>query len=128
MWYKMSLDLLNSAVMRELGRPVRPKDTSAATRKFALIRLLALTSSGNAMDIQDERDLADILDLSEPQAKVVWDILIKHGVLRENFSRTGKNAKDWMVEQRMMGDTRGWPKFSKQSASSSNSSKSNRIF
>lgn len=36
------------------------------------------------------------------QAQIVWDILIKHGVLRKG--PLGYSARQWMIERGILGD------------------------
>lgn len=101
MWFKMGLDILNCAVMRELRKRTQ-KDNSSVFRELAFIYLLSITATGGANDLQDAADLARLVDTTPKQAQIVWDILIKHGVLRKGPQ--GYSARPWMIERGILGD------------------------
>lgn len=103
MWFKMGMDILNGDVVRELSRPVSFRDAAQNARKLSFINLLSVTAEDWANDIQDASDLARIVDTTPKQAQIVWDILIKHGVLRKG--PMGYSALDWMIERGILGDT-----------------------
>lgn len=102
MWFKMGMDILNSSVVRELSRPIIRRDTGQIFRRMAFIDLLSVTAEDQANDIQDASDLARLVDTTPKQAQVVWDILIKHGVLRQG--PMGYSAREWMIERGILGD------------------------
>lgn len=102
MWFKMGLDILNGAVMRELITPMCVRDTSRDCRRFAFIYLLSITATGGANDLQDAADLARLVDTTPKQAQIVWDVCIKHGVLRKGPQ--GYSARPWMIERGILGD------------------------
>lgn len=102
MWFKMGLDILNSAVMRELHAPTVAHDTGNIFRKMAFIYLLSITATGGANDLQDAGDLARLVDTTPKQAQIVWDVCIKHGVLRKGPQ--GYSARSWMIERGILGD------------------------
>ena len=104
MWFKMGMDILNSGVVRELSRPLGRGDNGANCRLSSLVYLLSLTAEDRANDIQDATDLARIVDTTPKQAQIVWEILIRHGVLRKG--KLGYGARDWMVERGILGDGR----------------------
>ena len=103
MWFKMGMDIMNCSVMRELGSLVQ-KDNKFEYRKLAFIHLLSLTATGAANDLQNSSDLARIVDATPKQAQIVWDICIKHGVLRRG--EYGYSATQWMIERNILGDFR----------------------
>lgn len=102
MWFKMGLDILNCAIARELAKAATRSDSSGRLRQFAFIYLLSITASGGANDIQDAADLARLVDTTLKQAQIVWDVCIKHGVLRKGPQ--GYSARAWMIERGILGD------------------------
>lgn len=103
-WFKMGIEILNCPVMRELSCPIHPNDPSEHRRQMAFIYLLSITATGAANDIQDAADLARIVNTTQKQAQIVWDICIKHGVLRKG--KYGYSAQEWMIERGILGDFR----------------------
>ena len=102
MWFKMGMDILNCAIMRELLTPMCVRDTSRDCRRIAFIYLLSITATGGANDLHDAADLARLVDTTPKQAKIVWDVCIKHGVLRKG--PRGYSARPWMIERGILGD------------------------
>ena len=102
MWFKMGIEILNSAFMRDLRRPKCAHDSGFVHRQLGLIYLLSITATGAANDLQDATDLARLVDTTPKQAQIVWDILIKHGVLRKGPQ--GYSARPWMIERGILGD------------------------
>ena len=102
MWFKMGLDIFNSAIIRELGTSMFPHDNGFSVRKIAFIYLLSITATGGANDLQDSADLARLVDTTPKQAQIVWDVCIKHGVLRKG--EQGYSARAWMIERGILGD------------------------
>jgi hypothetical protein len=68
---------------------------------MCLIDLCYKTANGTEF-IQSAADLAKLGDISIKQAQIVWDILIKHGVLRKGPQ--GYSARPWMIERGILGD------------------------
>lgn len=106
MWFKCGCDLLNCAVMRELEKPAQAKDSSGERREYKFIELLAETAEDRAEDIQDADDLARIVDTTPKQAGIIWEVCIRFNVLRKGPK--GYSAKDWMLEQGILGETNKW--------------------
>lgn len=102
MWFKMGMDILNCAIMRELLTPMCVRDTSRDCRRIAFIYLLSITATGGANDLQDAADLALLVDTTPKQAQIVWDVCIKHGVLRKGPH--GYSARPWMIERGILCD------------------------
>lgn len=102
MWFKMGLEILNSAVMRELRMPKASHECGYSYRQLAFIYLLSITATGGAQDLQDAADLARLVDTTPKQAQIVWDVCIKHGVLRKGPQ--GYSARPWMIERGILGD------------------------
>ena len=69
---------------------------------MAFIYLLSITATGGANDLQDAADLARLVDTTPKQAQIVWDVCIKHGVLRKGPQ--GYSARPWMIERGILGD------------------------
>ena len=102
MWFKMGLDILNSSIMSELGTAMYPHENRHEYRKLVFIYLLSITATGGANDLQDAADLARLVDTTPKQAQIVWDVCIKHGVLRQ--TPQGYSARPWMIERGILGD------------------------
>lgn len=102
MWFKMGLNILNCAIARELAQAVARSDSSGRLRQFAFIYLLSITATGGANDLQDAADLARLVDTTPKQAQIVWDVCIKHGVLRQ--TPQGYSARAWMIERGILGN------------------------
>ena len=103
-WFKMGIEILNCPVMRELSRSQFERENCMAQRRIAFVHLLSITATGAANDIQDAADLARIVNTTQKQAQIVWDICIKHGVLRKG--KYGYSAQEWMIERGILGDFR----------------------
>lgn len=106
MWFKCGQELIQSAIMRDLEKQYRMKDPAARQRKYTFLLLLSETAEDRADDLQDAADLARLVDTTPKQAQIVWDVLIKHNVLRRGPQ--GYSAKAWMIERGILGDTRKW--------------------
>ena len=106
MWFKCGQELLQSAIMRDLSKVFSKKDSCGIYRRYYFLLLLSETAEERADDLQDAADLARLVDTTEKQAQIVWDVLIKHNVLRRG--PRGYSAKAWMIERGILGDTRKW--------------------
>lgn len=104
MWFKCGVDIMQNAIMREITKPHYVRDSCGIHRKFYFIYLLSETAEDRADDLQDADDLARLVDTTPKQARIVWDVLIKHNVLRRGPQ--GYSAKAWMLERGILGDTR----------------------
>ena len=102
MWFKMGLDILNSAVLREICIPHYHRDSAKNDRTAAFIYLLSITATGGANDLQDAADLARLVDTTPKQAQIVWDVCIKHGVLRKGSHVHG--ARGMRIGRGILGD------------------------
>ena len=106
MWFKCGQELLQSAIMRDLFKAQKERDNYGKLRKYTFIQLLSETAEDRADDLQDAEDLARLVDTTPKQAQIVWDVCIKHNVLRKGPQ--GYSAKAWMIERGILGDTRKW--------------------
>ena len=104
MWFKMGMEIINDSAMRELSNQMYLKDTRQDNRRFAFISLLTMTAEGFAECILDASHLARIIDTTPRQAQIVWDVCIKHGVLRK--VPNGYSARQWMIERGILGDVK----------------------
>ena len=93
---------INCAPMREIRRPTQRGDNGANARLMAMTMLCFRTACGHANDLQDASDLARLVDTTPKQAQIVWDVCIKHGVLRKGPQ--GYSARPWMIERGILGD------------------------
>ncbi len=106
MYFLFNENLYESDVVRELNATSRPHDNSAAYRKMCFIELLYRTANGTD-NIQNATDLSRLTNTNLKQAQIVWDILLKHGVLRQG-PLGGYSAKPWMIERGIIGDINKW--------------------
>lgn len=106
MWFKCGQELLQNAIMRDLEKTYRPRDNCGIYRKYYFLQILSETAEDRADDLQDAADLARLVDTTPKQAQIVWDVCIKHNVLRRGPN--GYSAKAWMIERGILGDTRKW--------------------
>ena len=106
MWFKCGQELLQNAIMRDLFKAQKERDNYGKLRQFTFILLLTETAEDRADDLQDADDLARLVDTTPKQAQIVWDVLIKHNVLRKGPQ--GYSAKVWMIERGILGDARKW--------------------
>lgn len=105
MWFKCGQEILQSAIMRDLS--IRHgRDNYKSGRKYTFILLLSETADDRADDLQDAADLARLVDTTPKQAQIVWDVCIKHNVLRKGPQ--GYSAKQWMIERGILGDRTQW--------------------
>lgn len=102
MYFLFSENLYECDAMRTLQTSVHPHDNNGCRRRMCLIELCYKTANGTEF-IQSAADLASLGDISIKQAQIVWDILIKHGVLRKGPQ--GYSARPWMIERGILGDT-----------------------
>lgn len=92
--------------MRDLRKRAYCKEAHGNNRMFIFILILSETAEDRADDLQDAEDLARLVDTTPKQAQIVWDVCIKHNVLRRGAN--GYSAKEWMIERGILGDTRKW--------------------
>ncbi|MBQ8037912.1 MAG: hypothetical protein IJ268_13055 [Proteobacteria bacterium] len=86
---------------QELQKPISPHDCNGQRRRMCLADLCYYTLLGHE-NIQTAIDLSKLLNVGIKQAQIVWDILIKHGVLRKGPQ--GYSARQWMIERGILGD------------------------
>ena len=130
MYFLFSENLYESDAMRMLAQPYARGDSAQSTRKLALIELCYKTANGTEY-IQSASDLARLVDTTPKQAQIVWDILIKHGVLRKGPQ--GYSARPWMIERGILLDferkhPKSEPQQSQQPQQPQYPSKSKNIF
>ena len=101
MYFLFSENLYECDAMRSLQMSTHPHDCNGCRRRMCLIDLCYRTANG-AEYIQSVSDLSKLGDIGIKQAQIVWDILIKHGVLRKGPQ--GYSARPWMIERGILGD------------------------
>lgn len=101
MYFLFDENFVNGAVVQELQKPVYPHDNHGVQRRMCLADLCYYTLLGHE-NIQTAIDLSKLLNVGLKQAQIVWDILIKHGVLRKGSM--GYSARPWMIERGILGD------------------------
>lgn len=100
MFFIFRENLIIGAVVSELLAPAYNHDSGGEKRHLAFIRLCYQTVSG-LDSVADPRALARAIDCTPKQAGIMWDILVKRGVLRRGPS--GYSIKEWMKEQCLIG-------------------------
>lgn len=101
MYFLFDENFMTGAVVQELQKPSRPHDNMGWQRRLCFIDLCYYTILGHE-NIQNHIDLARLTNIKQTQAQIVWDILIKHGVLRKGPQ--GYSARPWMIERGILGD------------------------
>lgn len=75
-------------------------DHCAFTRLFLFIRLLVFALSPSKC-FTDAQALAVYSGVAPKQTQRVWDVCIKHGVLRR--AGYGYSAREWLIENKFIG-------------------------
>ena len=101
MYFLFDENFMTGAVVQELQAPVHQHDSNGYRRRMCLIDLCYYTLLGHE-NIQNASELARLTNVKQTQAQIVWDILIKHGVLRKGAQ--GYSARPWMIERGILGD------------------------
>lgn len=113
MYFLFNENLYESDAMRDLNSPAYGHDNHGCRRQMCLIDLLYRTANGTE-NIQNATDLSRLTNTNIKQAQIVWDILLKHGVLRQG-PLGGYSAKPWMIERGIIGDINKWRRKDGQS-------------
>lgn len=101
MYFLFDENFMTGAVVQELQSPTSPHDCKGKNRRLCFIDLCYYTLLGHE-NIQNAIDLSRLTNITIKQAQIVWDILIKHGVLRKGPQ--GYSARQWMIERGILGD------------------------
>lgn len=101
MYFLFGENLYECDAMRALQAPIQSHDSNGYRRTLCLIDLCYKTANGTEY-IQTAQDLARLTNVKQTRAQIVWDILIKHGVLRKG--PLGYSARQWMIERGILGD------------------------
>ena len=103
MWFKMDTDYLykERAVMRCFNTFGRG-DSLKETRAFTLVQILG--ASANNQWWRDAGEMARMLHRPKKSCEQVWQICIEENVFRPFDD--GFNAREWMIEKGLLGDTR----------------------
>lgn len=103
MWFKMDTDLITRSkpFMRCLMTRGQG-DSRQETRAVTLIHILA--ESANETSWRDAGEMSRMLHRPKKSCEQVWQICIEEGVLRP--CEGGYNAREWMIEKGLLGDTR----------------------
>ena len=98
-YFRMSDAILDCPCALELGQAQR-YDQYGCTRLFLFIRLLVFALSPSKC-FTDAQALAVYVGVAPKQTQRVWDVCIKHGVLRK--AGYGYSAREWLVENGFIG-------------------------
>ena len=107
MFYKMSNALLYSEVVKVLTTASGKGDNARYTRGFTFVRMLA-DAADNFRPYLSSDDISRLYDISNGQAKQIWDILLNLNVLRQD--ENGFSVIAWMKENYIYGSANYRPK------------------
>lgn len=103
MWFKMDTDLITrSKPFMRCNESKYNGDYAFAQRSIILIQ--ALAESANEASWRDAGEMSRMLHRPKKSCEQVWQICIEEGVLRP--CEGGYNAREWMIEKGLLGDTR----------------------
>ncbi len=103
MWFKMDIDLITrSKPFMQCFKTTYNGDRSSAYREIILIQ--ALAESANETSWRDADEMSRMLRRPKKSCEQVWQICMEEGVLRPYEG--GYNAREWMIEKGLIGDTR----------------------
>ncbi len=103
MWLKLGPELRNCAAIKRCENCIEARDHNRALR--ALIALDILIASVNEATWADATELSRQTGHQPKSCKIVWDILIDEGVLRQ--LRNGRySAIEWLQSKKFTGDQR----------------------
>lgn len=103
MWLKLGPELRNCAAIKRCENCIEARDHNRALR--ALIALDILIASVNEATWADSVELSRQMGYQAKSCKIVWDILVDEGVLRQ--LRNGRySAIEWLRDKKFTGDQR----------------------
>ena len=98
MWFRMSFNLLHSCVFAEATMP-RGRGDRTECRLSLLIQMLCAAAEGAAFESPEY--LSRRFGVSIQNAKIVWDVCIKHSALIQVDGSYSMN--EWMTKQGIVG-------------------------
>ena len=98
-YFRMCDEILDCPCAQELAERAE-RDNMAASRLLLFIRLLVYALSPSKCFV-DAQALSVYSGVAPKQTQRVWDVCIKHGVLRK--AGYGYSAREWLVENKFIG-------------------------
>lgn len=98
-YFRMSDAIFDCPCALELAIKTE-RDNMSASRLLLFIRLLVYALSPSKC-FTDAQSLAVYSGVAPKQTQRVWDVCIKHGVLRK--AGYGYSAREWLVENKFIG-------------------------
>lgn len=98
-YWKCSSNLYMMPIMREINKPIHPRDGFMSARESIFFKLLSFCVDGHVF--VDVKQFAKTTALPLKQCQIVWDICIKNTVLRE--VEDGYSVNGWLIEHNMLG-------------------------
>lgn len=99
-YFRMSDAILDCPCALELAEHLTLRDSMVACRQLLFIRLLVYALSPSKQFV-DAASLSVYSGVSLKQCERVWEVCLKHGVLRK--VDYGYNAREWLVENKFIG-------------------------
>ncbi len=99
-WWKCSSNINLLDVCSELKKTSGRGDSKSCERMFVFY--CTLSESSNGIIFYTPNSLQIFTQSTQTQCKIVWDICIKHNVLRKDGN--GYSASEWMHEQGLLPD------------------------
>lgn len=100
-WWKCSSNINLLDVCSELKKTSGRGDSKSCERMFVFY--CTLSESSNGIIFYTPSSLQIFTQSTQTQCKIVWDICIKHNVLRKDGN--GYSAREWMQEQGLLPNT-----------------------
>ena len=98
-YFRMNNDIFMCPAALELSEK-RKGDSNSSMRVLIFIRILCYSIAGGVCFV-DAKSLSAMLNVALKQAQNVWDVCIKHSVLRKDGY--GYSAREWMCESGFFG-------------------------
>lgn len=98
-YFRMNNDIFMCPAALELSEK-RNGDSNSSMRVLIFIRILCYSIAGGVCFV-DAKSLSAMLNVALKQAQNVWDVCIKHSVLRKDGY--GYSAREWMCENGFFG-------------------------
>lgn len=94
-YWKCSVGIHMSAIMREIKKPTMLNDNHMLVREGIFIKMLSFCADGYRF--YDAKQFAKMTSSPLKQCEIVWDICVDNNVLRE--CESGYSTTEWMREQ-----------------------------
>lgn len=107
-YWKCSCELYFHPVMREITKPIHPRDGFMVARESIFFKLLSLSANGNSFDCAEQ--FAGYTRMPDKQCQVVWDVCVANNVLRKDANGISFSAREWMSETGLLPCAQNAPK------------------